>query len=156
MLPVPSHSTVLLLAAVSILGAVVSSIVNVASRLIELLLESVSVKVTVSFPVPPQASLKPKLLFEMITSPQLSVPEKVLFNQLLNSVVFPAPSHSTVKSLGGNIQVGSSASTLMVIYSLQVTPLVVTSTQYSVVSVGVTVIFSVVSPVDHKIFRGAD
>ena len=35
-----------------------------------------------------------------------------------------------------------------VIYSLQVTPLVVTSTQYSVVSVGVTVIFSVVSPVD--------
>ena len=37
---------------------------------------------------------------------------------------------------------------LMVIYSLQLTPLVVTSTQYSVVSVGVTVIFSVVSPVD--------
>jgi hypothetical protein len=30
--------------------------------------------------------------------------------------------------------------TLMVIYSLQVTPLVVTSTQYSVVSEGVTVI----------------
>ena len=29
---------------------------------------------------------------------------------------------------------------LMVIYSLQVTPLIVTSTQYSVVSVGVTVI----------------
>ena len=60
------------------------------------------------------------------------------------------PSHSTVKSLGGNNQVGSSASTLMVIYSLQVTPLIVTSTQYSVVSVGVTVTFSVVSPVDHK------
>ena len=115
-----------------------------------LLLESVRVKVTVSDPVPPQSSLKPVLLVVMVTDPQLSVPEKVLFNQLLNSVVFPVPSHSTVKSLGGNNQVGSSASTLMVIYSLQVTPLIVTSTQYSVVSVGVTVIFSVVSPVDQR------
>ena len=101
-----------------------------------LLLESVRVKVTVSDPVPPQSSLKPVLLVVMVTDPQLSVPEKVLFNQLLNSGVFPVPSHATVKSLGGNIQVGSSASTLMVMYSLQVTPLVVTSTQYSVVSVG--------------------
>ena len=42
------------------------------------------------------------------------------------------------------------AVTLIVTYSLHVTPLVVTSTQYSVVSVGVTVIFSVVSPVDHE------
>ncbi len=45
-------------------------------------------------------------------------------------------------------QVIAGAVTLIVTYSLQVTPLVVTSTQYSVVSVGVTVIFSVVSPVD--------
>ena len=89
-----------------------------------LLLESVRVKVTVSDPVPPQSSLKPVLLVVMVTDPQLSVPEKVLFNQLLNSVVFPVPSHSTVKSLGGNNQVGSSASTLMVIYSLQVTPFI--------------------------------
>ena len=42
------------------------------------------------------------------------------------------------------------AVTLTVIYSLQVTPLLVTSTQYSVVSVGVTVMVSEVSPVDHK------
>ena len=82
-----------------------------------------SVKVTVSVPVAPQSSLKPVLLVVIVTEPQLSIPEKVLFNQLLNSVVFPAPSHSTVKSLGGNIQVGSSASTLIVIYSLQVTPI---------------------------------
>ena len=40
--------------------------------------------------------------------------------------------------------------TLIVIYSLQVTPLVVTSTQYSVVSIGVTEMASVVSPVDHR------
>ena len=59
-----------------------SSIVNVASRLIELLLESVSVKVTVSLPVSPQFSLNPELLLEMVTSPQLSVPVKLLFNQL--------------------------------------------------------------------------
>ena len=40
------------------------------------------------------------------------------------------------------------AVTLTVIYSLQVTPLLVTSTQYSVVSVGVTEILAAVSPVD--------
>ena len=37
----------------------------------------------------------------------------------------------------------------MVIVSLHVEPYVVTSTQYSVVSVGETVMFSDVSPVDH-------
>ena len=79
-----------------ITGAVVSSMVKVASRVMALLLESVRVKVTVSVPVAPQSSLKPELLFVMVTDPQLSVPEKVLFNQLLNSVVFPVPSHSTV------------------------------------------------------------
>ena len=96
-------------------GAVVSTIVKVASRVMVLLLESVRVKVTVSFPVAPQSSLNPELLFEMFTSLQLSVPVNVLLSQLSNSVVFPEPSHSTVISLGGNIQVGSSASTLIVI-----------------------------------------
>ena len=40
------------------------------------------------------------------------------------------------------------AVTFIVIYSLHVTPLVVTSTQYSVVSVGVTEMVAVMSPVD--------
>ena len=53
-----------------------------------LLLESVRVKVTVSVPVAQQSSLKPVLLVVMVTEPQLSIPEKVLSNQLLNSVVF--------------------------------------------------------------------
>ena len=82
-----------------ITGAVVSSVVKVASRVMALLLESVRVKVTVSVPVAPQSSLKPVLLVVMVTEPQLSIPEKVLFNQLLNSVVFPEPSQATVKSL---------------------------------------------------------
>jgi hypothetical protein len=56
-LPAPSHSTVRLLACVSMVGAVVSSIVNVA--VVELLLPqlSVAVKVTVADPVEPQSSL---------------------------------------------------------------------------------------------------
>ncbi len=107
---VPSHSTVLSDAATSIVGSVVSTIVKVASRVMALLLESVRVKVTVSVPVAPQSSLKPVLLVVMVTDPQLSIPEKVLFNQLLNSVVFPEPSQATVKSLGGVTQVGSSVS----------------------------------------------
>ena len=48
----------------------------------------------------------------------------------------------------GQVSSGGVGSRLMVIYSLQVTPEVVPSTQYSVVSVGVTEIVSVVSPVD--------
>ena len=43
---------------------------------------------------------------------------------------------------------GSVSCTKTVKYSVHVTPLVVTSTQYSVVSVGVTEILGVVSPVD--------
>ena len=43
---------------------------------------------------------------------------------------------------------GSVSCITTVMYSLQVRPLVVTSTQYSVVSVGVTEILAVVSPVD--------
>ena len=43
------------------------------------------------------------------------------------------------------------AVTFIVMYSLHVTPFVVTSTQYSVVSDGVTVMVSVVSPVDQSV-----
>ena len=95
-LPVPSHSTVLLLATVSILGAVVSSIVKVACVLITLPLASVNVNVTVSKPVVPQSLLIPILSLVTIGSEQLSVPVK-LDNQSAKSSVLPLPSHSTVK-----------------------------------------------------------
>ena len=87
-----------------------STIVKVASRFIELPLESVSVKVTVSVPVATQSSLKPELSFVTVTTGQLSVPVKVELSQLSNSVIFPLPSHSTVKSLGGVTHEGSSVS----------------------------------------------
>ena len=124
---VPSHSTVLSDAATSIVGSVVSTIVKVASRVKALLLESVRVKVTVSVPVAPQSSLKSVLLVVMVTEPQLSIPEKVLFNQLLNSVVFPEPSQATVKSLGGITQVGFSVS-FTVTSKLQVVVFPISST----------------------------
>ena len=58
MLPMPSHSTVSFEAAVSIVGFVVSSIVNVAVVEVALPQSSVAVKVTVAEPVAPQSSLK--------------------------------------------------------------------------------------------------
>ena len=58
-LPAPSHSTVSFEAAVSIVGLVVSSIVNVAVVEVALPQSSVAVKVTVAEPVSPQSSLKP-------------------------------------------------------------------------------------------------
>ena len=57
-LPAPSHSTVESAAAMSMAGAVVSSIVNVAVVLLLLPQSSVAVKVTVAAPVAPQSSLK--------------------------------------------------------------------------------------------------
>ena len=90
---VPSHCTVLFAAAVVKVGTVVSSMVKVASSVMLLVLESVRVKVTVSVPVAPQSSLKPVLSFVTVTTVQLSDPVNVLFNQSLNSVVLPDPSH---------------------------------------------------------------
>ena len=58
-LPAPSQSTVLSFASVSIVGAIVSMIVNVAVVLVALPQESVAVNVTVALPVAPQPSLKP-------------------------------------------------------------------------------------------------
>ena len=53
----PSHSTVSLSAAVSMLGLVVSSIVNVAVVVLALPQSSVAVNVTIALPVAPQSSL---------------------------------------------------------------------------------------------------
>ena len=57
-LPAPSHCTVSFAAGVSILGAVVSSIVKVADVVEVNPQESVAVKITVAEPVAPQSSLK--------------------------------------------------------------------------------------------------
>ena len=99
--PLPSHSTVALLAAVVISGAVVSSIVKVAEVVEEFPHSSVAVKVTSAFPVSPQSSDKAvKSFVQTIVPSQTSeaVAPPFAFNQLLRSVIFPAPSHSTVKS----------------------------------------------------------
>ena len=56
-LPMPSHSTVSSSAAVSIVGLVVSSIVNVAVVVLALPQSSVAVNVTIALPVAPQSSL---------------------------------------------------------------------------------------------------
>ena len=69
----PSHSTVKGLAAVSMLGAVVSSMVNVAVALLALPQASVAVKVTVAPPVAPQLSLRAVKSCSMVTSLQLSL-----------------------------------------------------------------------------------
>ena len=53
----PSHSTVSSSAAVSIVGLVVSSIVNVAVVVLALPQSSVAVNVTIALPVAPQSSL---------------------------------------------------------------------------------------------------
>ena len=62
----------------------------------------------------------------------------------VNSATVAASQNSCSASPVGT----AGAVTLIVMYSLHVTPFVVTSTQYSVVSVGLTVILPVVSPVD--------
>ena len=57
-LGVPSYSTEASEAAVSMVGSVVSSMVNVAEVVAELLEPSVTVKATVTAPVAPHKSLK--------------------------------------------------------------------------------------------------
>ena len=54
--PLPSHSTVKLVAVVSIVGGVESSIVNVAEAVAAFPQSSVAVKVTEAEPVAPQSS----------------------------------------------------------------------------------------------------
>src|SRR5690606_2103981 len=99
--PLPSHSAITSLASASITGAVVSSIVKVADVELEFPQASVAVKVTVAAPVAPQRSLSALKSFDQEIAEQSSVAvaPPLLANQSLRSAVFPAPSHSTVKSL---------------------------------------------------------
>ena len=106
-LPVPSHSTVSSEASV-MAGAVVSSMVKVAV-VDELLPDgSVTVKITVAEPVAPQSSLKAvKSLDQTIPQASEAWAPPLDANQLLRSVVFPVPSHSTVRSDASVVMLGA-------------------------------------------------
>jgi uncharacterized protein (DUF736 family) len=99
-LPCPSHATVKSDASVSIVGAIVSIIVNVAVVLVALPHESVAVNVTVAAPVAPQPSLKPVKLFVHLTPlhTSLALAPPLLANHAANAAVLPCPSQATVKS----------------------------------------------------------
>ena len=88
-------------------GGVVSSIVNVAVVETELFEGSVAVKVTLAEPVTPQPSLKAIKLLDQ-TMPQASdaIAPPLLPSQVFKAAVFPAPSHSTVRSLAEVVMVG--------------------------------------------------
>ena len=79
-------------------GAVVSSMVNVAIVVAVRPQPSVAVKVTIVEPVAPQLSLNPEKSLDQVILPQLSeaTAPPLLFNQALRSLVLPLPSHSTV------------------------------------------------------------
>ena len=72
MLPAPSHSTVMSMASLAMVGAVVSSMVNVADVCDSLPHSSVAVKVTVRLPVSPQSSLSASKSLLQVKSPQAS------------------------------------------------------------------------------------
>ena len=73
LLPAPSHSTVKSLAATSMVGGVVSAMVNLAMVSALLPHSSVAVKVTVAAPVSPQSSDSAVKSLLQVTSPQISL-----------------------------------------------------------------------------------
>ena len=97
------------------LGAVVSSMVNVAVVVLVLPQSSLAVNVTVSLPVAPQASLRPVLLWLQVTPLQASVATAppLLDNQAVKAAVFPPPSHSTVWSEAAVVMFGSTLSSMV-------------------------------------------
>ena len=84
-----------MVATISIVGGVVSSIVNVAVVDAEFPHPSVAVNVTVAVPVAPQSSDSSLKLFDQPTAEQSSVAvaPPCVANQLLRSSRFPFPSH---------------------------------------------------------------
>ena len=98
--PEPSHSTVSSAADVSMLGSVVSSMVNVPDVVVALPHASVAVKVTVAAPVEPHKSLRALKSLLQVTSPHTSVAcaPPLLANQAVSAALLPEPSHSTVWS----------------------------------------------------------
>ena len=82
----------------SIVGAVVSSIVNVAVVVAVLPHASVAVKITVALPVAPQSSLNAVKLLLQVTPlhASVAVAPPLLASHAFSAAVLPAPSHSTV------------------------------------------------------------
>ena len=118
-LPAPSHSTVSSEEAVSMDGAVVSSMVNVAVVSLLLPQSSVAVKVTVTAPVAPQRSLSVASLWLQATALQLSLASAppLSASQSARSWVLPAPSHSTVRSAAARSMDGSVSSVTVIVWS---------------------------------------
>ena len=116
-LPAPSHSTVASMAAMSMAGAVVSSIVNVAVVLLLLPQSSVAVKVTVAMPVAPQSSLKAAKSLLQVTSLHASdaMAPPLLASHPSRSAALPAPSHSTVASMAAMSMAGAVVSSIVMV-----------------------------------------
>ena len=114
-LPLPSHSTVMSADSTSMLGGVVSSIVNVAVVVVVLPQSSDAVKVTVAAPVAPQRSLRAvksllqvtPLHWSLASAPPLSA------SQALSWAVLPLPSHSTVMSADSTSMLGFVVSSIV-------------------------------------------
>ena len=101
-LPAPSHSTVSSVAPAVRVGAVVSSMVNVAVVDAALPQSSVAVKITSMAPVPAQVKAKSWKLLDHVTLPQRSVAAPappLATSQAFSSSVLPRPSHSVVTSV---------------------------------------------------------
>ena len=126
-LPAPSHSTVSSVAPAVRVGAVVSSMVNVAVVEAALPQSSVAVKITSISPDPAQVRAKSWKLLLQVTSPQRSVASPappLASNQALSSSVLPAPSHSVVTSMAALAMLGGVVSdTLKVADVVLVLPL---------------------------------
>src|SRR5690606_15136363 len=116
--PEPSHSTVLFCAAFTNVGAVVSSIVEVAVVVTTLPQASLPVKITSTLPVAPHAATKlaASSLFVQVTVEQLSVASAPTWfaNQLFNACVVFVP-HCTIKLCACFVNTGNVVSTTLTV-----------------------------------------
>ena len=114
---VPSHSKVMSVASLAMVGAVVSVMEKVAVVLEEFPLPSVTVKVTVSVPVPPQPSERPVLLWDQVKGPHASAAAAppLLASQAENRPVRSPPVHSTELSAAATTMIGAVLSTTVTV-----------------------------------------
>ena len=115
-LSLPSHSTELSLAEESMVGAVVSSIINVAEVVENNPHSSVAVKVTKAEPVLPQSSLKVVKSLVQVSpeQPSEAIAPPLFINQFAKaSLGSDVPSHSTVLSDATKSIVGSVLSAIV-------------------------------------------
>ncbi len=114
-LPAPSHSTVSSAESTSMLGAVVSSMVNRAEVDVALPHASVAVKTTKADPVAPQSSLSASKSFDQVTPLQTSLAEAppLFANHAFKASMFPEPSHSTTSSEASTSMLGAVVSSMV-------------------------------------------